>query len=55
MWPAAKSSASCIANNRSTEFRRFLDCIDAAVPADLDVSLVLDDCGTHKTPLIHRH
>src|SRR3990170_7438338 len=28
--------------------------IDAAVPADLDVHLVLDNYGTHKTALIHR-
>lgn len=37
---------------RSTEFRRFLDAIDAAVPPDLDVHLILDNYGTHKTPLI---
>lgn len=37
---------------RSAEFRRFLDAIDAAVPPDLDVHLILDNYGTHKTPLI---
>jgi transposase len=40
--------------HRSTEFRKFLDHIDMAVPADLDVHLVLDNYTTHKTPLIHR-
>jgi transposase len=40
--------------HRSEEFRKFLDAIDAAVPANLDVHLVLDNYGTHKTPLIHR-
>ena len=40
--------------HRSTEFRTFLDRIDAQVPADLDVHLILDNYGTHKTPLIHR-
>src|SRR5258708_5710817 len=40
--------------HRSTEFRKFLDRIDAEVPADLDVHLILDNYGTHKTPLIHR-
>jgi transposase len=40
--------------HRSTEFRRFLDRIDAEVPGDLDVHLVLDTYTTHKTPLIHR-
>jgi transposase len=40
--------------HRSEEFRKFLDAIDAAVPANLAVHLVLDNYGTHKTPLIHR-
>jgi len=40
--------------HRSIEFRRFLETIDEQVPADLDVHLVLDNYGTHKTPLIHR-
>src|SRR2546427_4127010 len=39
--------------HRSVEFRKFLDRIDAAVPADLDVHLVLDNYATHKTALIH--
>jgi transposase len=44
----------CHRRHRSREFRQFLDTIDAAVPADLDVHLILDNYGTHKTPLIHR-
>lgn len=40
--------------HRSIEFRRFLQTIDEQVPADLDVHLILDNYGTHKTPLIHR-
>lgn len=40
--------------HRSREFRRFLDHIDASVPADLDVHIILDNYGTHKTPLIRR-
>ena len=40
--------------HRSREFRKFLDTIDAAVPADLDVHLILDNYGTHKTALIRR-
>ena len=40
--------------HRSQEFRKFLDAIDAAVPANLDVHLILDNYGTHKTPIIHR-
>ena len=40
--------------HRAVEFRSFLDRIDQEVPADLEVHLVLDNYGTHKTPLIHR-
>jgi transposase len=40
--------------HRSAEFRSFLDRIDNQTPSDLDVHLVMDNYGTHKTPLIHR-
>jgi len=40
--------------HRSIEFRKFLDTIDRGVPAYLEVHLVLDNYGTHKTPLIQR-
>jgi transposase len=40
--------------HRSVEFRRFLDAIEAQVPADLDVHLILDNYGTHKTALIRK-
>ena len=40
--------------HRALEFRKFLDTIEAAVPATLDVHLILDNYGTHQTPLIHR-
>ena len=40
--------------HRAIEFRKFLDLIEAAVPPDLDVHLILDNYSTHKTPLIHR-
>lgn len=42
------------ARHRSVEFRKFLDRIAAAVPEGLDVHLILDNYGTHKTSLIHR-
>lgn len=45
---------ACHRRHRSIEFRKFLDKIDAAVPAELDVHLILDNYGTHKTALIHR-
>jgi transposase len=40
--------------HRSREFRRFLDTIEQNVPAQLDVHLILDNYGTHKTQLIRR-
>jgi transposase len=42
----------CYPRHRATEFRRFLDEIEARVPKDLDVHLVMDNYATHKTPLI---
>jgi transposase len=39
--------------HRSVEFRNFLDTIEKNVPAELDVHLILDNYGTHKTQLIH--
>ena len=44
----------CYGRHRAAEFRKFLDEIEAAVPADLDVHLVMDNYATHKTPLIRR-
>lgn len=44
----------CHRRHRSTEFLRFLKTIDAQVPADLDVHLILDNYGTHKTPRVRR-
>jgi transposase len=40
--------------HRSIEFRKFLDKIDAEVPPEFDVHLILDNYGTHKTATIQR-
>jgi transposase len=40
--------------HRAIEFRKFLDAIDANVPRELDIHLILDNYATHKTPLIQR-
>ena len=37
--------------HRSEEFRKFLDTIEANVPAELDIHMILDNYGTHKTAL----
>ena len=41
---------SLTARHRAAEFLRFLKLIDATVPAELDVHVVLDNVSTHKTP-----
>jgi len=38
--------------HRSAEFRNFLDTIENNVPEELDVHLIMDNYGTHKTELI---
>ena len=40
--------------HRAIEFKKFLIKIDKAVPADLDVHVILDNYSTHKTPAIKR-
>jgi transposase len=40
--------------HRSSEFKRFLERIEQEVPVELQVHLVLDNYGTHKTELIRR-
>ncbi len=40
--------------HRAQEFLAFLKTINANVPADLDVHLVLDNASTHKTPAVQR-
>jgi len=42
----------CYPRHRATEFRKFLDQIEANVPAEIDVHLVMDNYATHKTALI---
>lgn len=49
-----KVIGECHRRHRSQEFLRFLDTIDANVPSDLDVHLILDNYGTHKTPTVRR-
>jgi transposase len=40
--------------HRTQEFQQFLEQLDATVPADLAVHLVLDNYATHKSPPIQR-
>lgn len=47
-----KVIGQCFPHHRAGEFRKFLDEIEANVPSDLDIHLVMDNYATHKTPLI---
>jgi transposase len=42
----------CFPRHRAAEFRRFLDEIEANVPGDVAVHLVMDNYATHKAPLV---
>jgi transposase len=42
----------CFARHRAAEFRRFLDEVEAHVPSDVDVHLVMDNYATHKAPTV---
>lgn len=46
-----KVIGKCYGRHRAAEFRKFLDEIEAAVPRDLAVHLVMDNYATHKTPM----
>ena len=40
--------------HRSVEFRQFLDAIEVQVPAGLEVHIIVDNYGTHKTAIIRK-
>ncbi len=46
----------CYKRHRAREFLKFLDQIDASVPREegVEVYLILDNYGTHKTPALKR-
>jgi transposase len=39
----------CMRRHRAQEFRKFLDCIERNVPAELDIHIVMDNASSHKT------
>ncbi len=49
-----KVIGACHRRHRAIEFRKFLETIDAAVPARRQVHRILDNYGTHKTARIRR-
>jgi transposase len=51
---SGKIIGECHRRHRSIEVRKCLDPIEQAVPAALEVHLIVDNYSTHKSPLIHR-
>jgi transposase len=49
-----KVIGACHRRHRHQEFLRFLRRIDAEVPKELSIHLVLDNYGTHKTPAVRQ-
>ena len=49
---AGTAVGKCMPRHRTQEFRKFLDQVERNVPAELDVHVVMDNYGTHKTKLI---
>lgn len=44
----------CQSRHRHQEFLLFLDRIEAAIPSQLDVHIILDNYGTHKHPAVQK-
>ena len=53
-YATGEVTGRCFRRHRTVEFKKFLDLIDQRVPHELDIHLILDNYGTHKTALIHR-
>lgn len=49
-----KVIGECHRRHRSQEFLQFLKTIEASVPPELDIHLILDNYGTHKTARVRR-
>jgi transposase len=49
---AGKVIGRCYRRHRAQEFRDFLEAVDAAVPAGLEVHVVLDDASIHQAPAV---
>lgn len=43
---------TCYAQHQAQEFRSFLEVIDAHVPPELEIHLILDNYVTHKTRVV---
>jgi transposase len=49
-----KVIGQCYPRHRSQEFRKFLEHIEKSTPQEQEIHMILDNYGTHKSPMIHR-
>jgi len=49
-----KVIGQCYPRHRSQEFRKFLEHIEDNTPQTQEIHMILDNYGTHKSPMIHR-
>jgi len=49
-----KVIGKCYPRHRSVEFRKFLAHIEESTPETQEIHMILDNYGTHKSPMIHR-
>ncbi len=52
LFAAGEVIGKCFRRHRSLEFRKFLDHVEANVPPDLEIYIVMDNYSTHKTKKI---
>ena len=53
-WVTGRVIGECLPRHRASEFVKFLDTIDAAVPTGLEVHVILDNYATHKHATVTR-
>ena len=51
---SGKLIGQCFPRHRSEEFKKFLASIERRVPGELDIHIILDNYGTHKTKLVQQ-
>ena len=49
---SGKLIGQCFPRHRSEEFKKFLTTVETSVPKELDIHIILDNYGTHKTKLV---
>jgi transposase len=53
-YATGKVIGECYPKKRAIEFRRFLKTIDAEVPAELDIHIIVDNSSIHGAPSVQR-